>query len=375
MKNTENAKKTKILYLDNDQSHINTFVKNFNKTYDLLIVQSTNQALKLLSTESSIKVIIIGDIIHDKDSIEFLNIIAQEHSNPIRMVISDHNRINELSEAINKGHVYKYICKKIDDTELKAILIDAIKIFDLEENNRHVYAQLNNEIERKQEILNIFEKYVPNNVLQTLLQDNNDGVVASQVKNLVVLFVDIRQSMLLIESLDPPNIIRILNSFFNLMNECLTEHSGNINKFLGDGVLAIFGAPIRSINDTNNALSCAIKMLYALQLFNKKWKKILPQELKIGIGIHSGDTIVGSIGSDEHLEYGVLGDTVNIASRLEELTHNTPNSIIFSQSIYNGLTKHLQQSASFFGDTKVRGKEESIHCYIITEENIQNLYD
>ncbi len=163
-------------------------------------------------------------------------------------------------------------------------------------------------------IKSTFGRYVSPAVMRDILSGNIQ--LGGEVSDVTILFSDIRGFTTLSEGMEPPVLVSLLNRYFSRMDREIRAVGGSINKYLGDGILALYGAPERLENAAERAVESAFGMLAALQDFGE------PDEptLRIGVGIHTGEAVVGNIGSESRTEYTVIGDTVNLASRIEGLT-------------------------------------------------------
>jgi adenylate cyclase len=213
----------------------------------------------------------------------------------------------------------------------------------------------------------LFGKYVSPDVAQ-LIWKNRDEVSLSGEKRLVtVVFSDIRGFTTLSENTDPAMLLKLLNEYFEHMAKIIYENKGNLNKFIGDGLMIIYGAPLsdESVSkDACNAVYSAIKMIKSVESLNEKWKKDYPEiNISIGVGIHTGEVIAGNIGSSQRLEYSALGDTVNLASRLEGVNKEKKTTIIVSENTYN----HVKDKFDFLqlGSVKVKGRTKEVNIYTI----------
>jgi class 3 adenylate cyclase len=149
-----------------------------------------------------------------------------------------------------------------------------------------------------------------------------------------VLFSDIRNFTTRSEKLSPAEVVEMLNEYFEEMVEAIFEHDGTLDKFIGDAVLAVFGSPVPSEQNARNAVLAAQRMLDKLAALNRRRAARGQEPIEIGIGIHTGKVMGGNIGSRKRMEYTVIGDTVNVASRLESISKNYPESIIISDDTY-----------------------------------------
>jgi adenylate cyclase len=136
-------------------------------------------------------------------------------------------------------------------------------------------------------------------------------------QTITVLFADIRGFTSISEHENPEKVVRLLNRYFTAMSEIIFEFGGTLDKYIGDGLMAIFGAPTATSDDSKNALQCAVAMQKRLLILNKELKEEGLPEVDVGIGLHTGEATIGYIGSEKRSEYTAIGDTVNLAARLE----------------------------------------------------------
>jgi adenylate cyclase len=161
------------------------------------------------------------------------------------------------------------------------------------------------------------------------------------------------------EIMGPDAIATLLTEYFTEMVDLVFEHSGTLDKFMGDAIMALWGAPIAHEDDADRAMRCAVDQLTALEKLNKKWIEEGRPELKIGIGINFGEVFAGNIGSNRRLEYTVIGDAVNVASRL--CSTAGPNEILLSDSFYEALKK--PPKVELLEPITVKGKTKKVPVY------------
>ncbi len=218
-------------------------------------------------------------------------------------------------------------------------------------------------LKEKEFIKDTFGKAVDPKVRDHLLKGNIS--LGGEVKNVTVLFSDIRGFTSVSEKLSPEEIVGWLNRYFNRMSECVNRNGGFVNKFIGDAILAVFGAPTELENHTEKAVMAAMEMREALTELNNEFIIDNVPNIRIGIGIHSGPVIAGNIGSESRMEYTVIGDTVNTASRLEGLCKEFKKDLIISADVKNLLSEKLRVSISSPISAKIRGKEENQEIYFL----------
>lgn len=194
---------------------------------------------------------------------------------------------------------------------------------------------------REQELRNIFQKYVPKEVIDKYFQ-HPESLLVGEDRVLAVLFADIRGFTAIAERMEPEQMVLSLNSYFSRMVDIIMRHGGIVDKYIGDCVMAFFGAPVQHPDDAQQAVLAALEMQEALSAFNREQAKAGLPEFRIGIGINYGSVTVGNIGSDKKMEYTVIGDMVNLASRLESLTKIYRQELIFSENVYREVHRKIR---------------------------------
>jgi class 3 adenylate cyclase/HAMP domain-containing protein len=193
---------------------------------------------------------------------------------------------------------------------------------------------------KEQKIRNVFQKYVPKEVIDQFFE-NPGSMLRGDTRLLAVLFTDIRGFTSLSENMRPDEIVESLNHYFSMMVEIIMNRNGIVDKFMGDAIMAFYGAPVGHPDDALRAVLSGFEMLEILEDFNRGQIQQGRSQFRIGIGINYGAVTVGNIGSERKMEYTVIGDMVNLASRLEGLTKIYHEPMIISESVYRGVAKTL----------------------------------
>lgn len=214
---------------------------------------------------------------------------------------------------------------------------------------------------QKKQIQNIMSKYMSDDIMNNILIDKNDVQLGGKRSEITVLFADIRKFTSISESLEPEQVCAILNLYFSEMIPIITKNKGVLNKFMGDALLAVFGSEKDSEDHSLNAVRCAWEMLEKVKELQKKWINEGKPKIEIGIGINTGIAFIGNIGSEERMEYTVIGDTVNIASRLESFNKVYNTKLLISQYTYEKVQEYFDviQISSVY----VKGKSETLNIY------------
>jgi adenylate cyclase len=206
----------------------------------------------------------------------------------------------------------------------------------------------------------VFQKYVPADVVRRALEmDSTKRLSTKQV--CTVLFSDIRGFTSMSERMEPEAVVSFLNDYLQRMVDIVFDEGGIVDKFIGDAVMAVFGAPFPKPDDAVRAVRAGHRMLEELDRFNEDQAKIGGVNIRIGIGIHTGPVIAGNIGSDKKMEYTVIGDTVNIASRVESLCKEHSTEFIITQACYDATRRRI--AVRPIGPVSVKGKENTLMIY------------
>ena len=214
-----------------------------------------------------------------------------------------------------------------------------------------------------------FSRFVPEQIIDELVNEaqSEKKIGVGEKRDVAILFCDIRSFTSISENNEPEAIVAFLNRYFTIMCTIIKKHGGTVDKFIGDAIMALFGAPVSYEDNARRAVAAAYEMREALAEVPLE-DLVLPEGMKFsfGIGIHYGDVIVGSIGSEDKTDYSVIGDSVNLASRIEGLTKTYGSVILISQATKDDIGesdfiyRHLD-------DVKVKGKGKAVPIYAVDE--------
>lgn len=205
--------------------------------------------------------------------------------------------------------------------------------------------QLTDRITREAVVLSNFQRYFAPNLVKQIQEQKGAVQLGGAKKPVCIFFSDIRGFTSMSETMSPDDIAGLLTSYLTEMVEIVFAHGGTLDKFMGDAIMALWGAPIETEDDADKAMQTALDMMKTLAEMNKKWaEQGRKQVVNIGIGINFGEVFAGNIGSDQRLEYTVIGDAVNVASRL--CGKAGPGEILISEPFYKKLKKKPKVEAS-----------------------------
>ena len=210
----------------------------------------------------------------------------------------------------------------------------------------------------RNQIIHMFGEHVSPAVVDQLIAQGSE--LHSEKKSVCVMFLDIRNFTRFAEKRSPEEVVSFLESLFEFMIEIVNRHNGIINKFLGDGFMAVFGVPVSGGNDCLNAVNAAEEIIAKL---NEQVSEGHLPPTRIGIGLHAGDAVTGSIGSTLRKEYTVIGDVVNLASRIEKLNKEFGSQLLISENVREAIVIGSSDHSIAKGRVEIRGREASIPIY------------
>ncbi len=208
-------------------------------------------------------------------------------------------------------------------------------------------------------VKNTFKRYVSKQVVDEILDNEAKLNLGGEKREVVVLFTDIRGFTSMSEKMEPEKVVTTLNEYFTDMIDIVFKHNGTIDKIIGDELMVVYGAPLSTKNDTERAIKTAVEMQQKIKELNKERKRRNEGPICVGIGINRGDVISGNIGSRDMMDYTVIGDTVNLGSRL--CSSAKPNEILVSKPVYTKTKETFNYKP--LDSIKVKGKKDKIELY------------
>lgn len=221
----------------------------------------------------------------------------------------------------------------------------------------------------EQRLRSTFSKFVPEEIIEDLLNnyDTPNENANNEKRKVAVMICDIRNFTTISEINQPENVVSFLNGYFTQMVEIIRRHGGAIDKFIGDAIMALFGAPISYVDNAQRAVDAALEMNRTLAEIDTSLLTFPSgMNLDIGIGIHQGEMIVGNIGCNDKTDYTVIGDSVNLTSRIEGLTKSYGARIMISQAIYDEISDEM--NCLLLDKVRVKGKNLGVQVYRVDEK-------
>ena len=218
------------------------------------------------------------------------------------------------------------------------------------------------EQKEKRRVTQLFGRYVAPLVVEKILTGTEDGIKLGGVRQeITVLFMDVRGFTPLSENLTPEEVVGILNSFLNIVVEVVFEKEGTLDKFIGDAAMVIYNAPLPVADHALRAVETAETIMKRIEGLQEELVKTYGRTIEFGFGINTGEAVVGNVGSQQRMEYTAIGDTVNVAARLESLAQ--PQEILISPEVYERIKEYYL--AEHLGEKQIKGKAQLLDVYKI----------
>ncbi|MCK4515437.1 MAG: adenylate/guanylate cyclase domain-containing protein, partial [Spirochaetaceae bacterium] len=217
---------------------------------------------------------------------------------------------------------------------------------------------------QRQKVRSIFSRFVSREVVDSILDSGRAIELGGETREVVIFFSDICGFTPLSASMSPADVVEMLNEYFTDMTDIIFRHGGTVNKYIGDAIMAFYGAPVPLPNASERAVRACLDMRTALESFNEKREQQGKPAIGIGMGLHKGRVLVGNIGSPRQMEYTVIGDAVNVSSRIEGLTRVLNTDLLISDDVYQDVKDLV--TVETFDPTAVKGKSEKIVVHTVT---------
>lgn len=236
------------------------------------------------------------------------------------------------------------------------------------------FDKMTEELKERKQIRDLFGRYLSEDVVRSLLSHNKSFELGGQEMVVTVLFCDLRNYTSISEQLSPMQMVNMINEYLGVMNLVIDEHHGCVIEFLGDAILAVFGAPQPHPEHAEMGVRCAIAMREALVQLNQRWQQdglaerwnsMGIQQIECRVGLHTGVVVAGNLGSRTRMKYAVIGDTVNVASRLETLNKESNTTILMSDEVVSRLPNDLRERCNRIGITLMKGRQQTVVSYSI----------
>lgn len=223
------------------------------------------------------------------------------------------------------------------------------------------FDQMTEGLKERDKVKNLFNKFHGSSITEDLMK--KDVIIGGQSKEVIVFFSDIRGFTAFSEKKKPEEVVKMLNEYFAVMVKIINSHGGIVDKFIGDAIMAVWGVPKSSNKDAHNAVKACLEMRKALAELNDKRLARSESPIQIGMGLHYGSAISGTIGSEERMEYTIIGNTVNTGSRIESSTKAFGSDLLVSDTVIEKVGSDFL--AEYAGSAEVKGRSEPLKLHKI----------
>ena len=343
-----------ILAVDDEQGNRELVARSLSRSGHFVITAACGEEALRALEQSDVDVVLLDLLMPGMDGREVLHRIKEHpkwRATPV-IVISGSQDMDGIIECIEAG-ADDYLFKPFNAVILQARIkagIERKRWHDREEQYRQ-------QLERNEKFIRAtFGRYLSDEIVTEILERPEGLELGGDLRKVSIMMSDIRGFTTLSERLKPAQVVTMLNRYLGAMTDIIMAHQGTIDEFIGDAILAVFGAPQRRDDDADRAVNCALAMQAAMAGINQLNQAEGLPAISTGIAINTGDVIAGNIGSERRSKYGFVGHPMNVTSRIEDITAG--GEILISDSTLQGLQGSFAVGAS--QDLKVKGIDETI---------------
>ncbi len=356
--------KPELLVVDDEEGNVNLLRRTFVRDYRVHAARSGDEALAVLRDRPQIAVILTDQRMPGMVGTELLRRSLDTHPKSIRIVLTGYMDLQDLIGAINEGRVWKYVVKPWNEDDLRQSVKDAVDWFELQLENQRLIGRLQEQVAREEKIRRTFQRYVPESVVNQALALEEHQLLGGEEREISVLFCDIRGFTASVEHRSPRDVVAQLNEYFSAMADVVERHHGVVDKYIGDCIMAVWGAPTSDTDHAQNAARAALEMRARIATLNTAWTARGIAPLEVGFGIESGRVIAGNIGCATKMNYTVVGDPVNVAAYLEGLTRRAPGEILIGGATHDLLAGRIATEP--FGNEQFKGRTGTVRVFRLT---------
>jgi class 3 adenylate cyclase len=326
------------------------------KGYAVVLAASGPQALELVGSKP-VDLVLLDIMMPEVSGLDVLKALRASHPRdelPVIMATAK-DQPKDVVDALEMG-ANDYVTKPLDFAVVMARLEGQLSL----KRAMGEIRRLNDQLQRRNQFIRrTFGRYLSDEVVASLLETPEGTRLGGEKRRVTLLMSDLRGFTAAADRLQPEQVVRLLNNYLGAMSEVITRFQGTIDEFVGDGILALFGAPLDREDDAARAAACAVAMQIAMAEVNETNRRGGLPQVQMGVAVHTGEVIVGNIGSQTRAKYGVVGTNVNLTARIESFT--LPGQVLVSQSTVDaaGDTLILGESRSF----QAKGFKEPIAAY------------
>jgi class 3 adenylate cyclase len=355
----------KLLVVDDEPDVQSLFELRFRREvqsghFDLHFASNGSEALDIASTDPALEVVVTDLNMPGMSGLELLARLEEQHL-PLRtIVLTAYGDMANIRTAMMRG-AFDFQVKPLDIDDLRTTIRKASAIVRELRAGEEARAHAERLEERNRYLTEVFGKYVSDDVVAQLLSAPNGVELAGETRELTLLLADIRGFSRLSRQLPPEQVVRVLNGYLEVAVERILARGGTINEILGDGLLVFFGAPIADDSSAEHAVAAALELQLAMAELNERHRMVGLPELAIGIAIHTGEAVVGTVGSHRRLKYTAVGPNVNVVGRIESYARG--GQVLISESTYECVQDLVTVTGRFCMNAK--GADDALPLHVV----------
>ncbi len=360
------AASAKILAVDDEPDFELLITQRFRRQirdqeFEFRFAHHGEEALAALSAEPDIELMLLDINMPVMDGLTLLNELNERQLEVQAIIVSAYGDMTNLRTAMNRG-AFDFVTKPVDlrDLEItvRKALANAAKLREMDRQRMAAERARNN-----------LSRYFSPNIVE-LLAAQDEPLGAGRRETVAVLFADIVAFTHMAELMDPEEVLAMLREFHTRMTAQIFASGGTVDQYMGDGIIAVFGATAASPNDAASALNCAEMMLETLERWNQEREKKGDARLDIGIGLNYGPVVLGDVGSEYGMSFTAIGDTVNTAARLQVLTRSLKTQLVVADAVVRAIQASSPETATErvgrledLGEHSLRGRESPVRIW------------
>ncbi|MEQ9323292.1 MAG: adenylate/guanylate cyclase domain-containing protein [Polyangiaceae bacterium] len=357
----DDEQRSTVLVVDDEPSMVRALSRTLGRQHPVVTASSGDEALTLLESRGDIGVVLSDYSMPGMSGVAMLRRALEIAPYASRILMSGLGELAAFREAIDECRLYTFIAKPFEIDALEVVVQRATEHHQLLSRNAALVDELGAQAAREKALRRAFQQYVPAEVVEEMVDSKRAGRTEGVEREVTVLLADLRGFTGFSERREPAEVVRVLNRFFEAMAGPVMLHRGIIDKYIGDSILAYFGGLEPDPSAADNAVRAALGMRDALRFLNQRHEAEGIPTLRFGVGINTGPCIVGNVGCAAKMDYTIIGDAVNVASRVQELTKERPDAIYITESTRSRLTVDLELPS--LPPVSVRGRQRPVAVY------------